>query len=77
MRQRAQGEGVLVEILRIVNHGLHKGARADIMSQIAEDLIAERVVADILNDAPAVGVSVGFEQVLWQWNSETGRAAAA
>ena len=64
VRQRAQSEGVFVEVLRVVKQRLHKGAGANIVRQIAEDLIAERVVADVLNDASAVGVGVGLQQVL-------------
>ena len=71
MRQRAEGEGVLVEVLRVVNHRLHEGAGADIMSEIAEDLVAERVVPDILNDATAVSVRVGLQQVLRRGVGET------
>ena len=59
MRKRAQGESILVEVLRVVDQRLNEVAGADIVSQIAEDLIAERIVTDVLNDAAAVGVSVG------------------
>jgi hypothetical protein len=35
-------------------------AGADVVSEIGEELVAERVVAEVLNGAAAVGVGVGL-----------------
>jgi hypothetical protein len=62
VRQRAQSESVLVNVLGVGDQVDHKIAAADVMRQIAEELAAERVVAQILNDASSVGECVRLQQ---------------
>ena len=64
MGQRAQGEGVLVKIARLPHQRHHEIAAADVVHQVAEQPAPERVVAHVLHDAAAVGVSVGFGQLV-------------
>ena len=56
MRERAEREGVLVDVVRLANQRLHEIAGADVVHQVAEEVAAERVVAKILNHRAAVGV---------------------
>ena len=69
VRQRAQRERILVEILRLANHVDDEVAAADVMRQIAVELAAERIVAQVLNDAAAVGVGVRLRQIRPRWQA--------
>jgi hypothetical protein len=60
MRERADSEGQLVGSLRVVKKGENEVAGADIVSEVGEEFVAERVVAEVLNGTAAVGVAVGF-----------------
>src|ERR1019366_6542426 len=62
--ERSQSESVLVEILRIAEHRQNEVTGADIVCEIAEDMITEGIVANVLDDAAAVGIGMGFYQVL-------------
>src|ERR1035441_2181281 len=62
--ERSQSESVLIEVLRIAEHRQNEVAGADVMCQIAEDMITEGIVANVLDDAAAVGIGMGFYQVL-------------
>src|SRR5664279_6540108 len=62
--ERSQRESVLIEVLRIVEHRQNEVTGADIVCEIAEDVIAEGIVANVLDDAAAVGIGMGFYQVL-------------
>ena len=57
--ERAEREGVIVEILRIVQEGADEIGAANVVHDVAEFVAAVRVIAQILNDGAAVGVSVG------------------
>ena len=67
MRQRAQRECILVQILRLANQVENEVAAADVVRQIAVELAAERIIAQILNDASAVGVSMRLGQLIRRW----------
>src|ERR1035437_5084138 len=62
--ERSQSESVLIEVLRIAEHRQNEITSADIVCQIAEDVITEGIVANVLDDAAAVGIGMGFYQVL-------------
>ncbi len=62
MRQRAQCEGVLIDVLRFVYQRRDEITGSDIVCQIAEKLVGERIITHVLNDAPAISVGVGFLQ---------------
>src|SRR5580658_1905622 len=54
----AQRESVVVQILRIADQGADEIGSADVVSEVAEKLAAERVVAHVLNHGAAIGVTV-------------------
>jgi hypothetical protein len=56
MGQGAEGEGQLVDVSRIANHRLDKVAGARVVQEVAEKLVAERIVANVLNHRSAVRV---------------------
>ena len=60
MSQRADGEGVFVEVLRIMQQGLHEVSAPHVVGQIAEKMAAVRVIAHVLNDRATVGVGLRF-----------------
>src|SRR5271157_1274924 len=60
VRQRAQGEGVLVEILSLPDHRFDEVGATNIVEKVAEEGAAERVIAHVLDDATSVSVGVGF-----------------
>ena len=62
MRERSDGEGELIHGAGIAQHGGDEIAASDIMSQIAEVLLAEWIVTDVLNHATPIGVSMGLFQ---------------
>ena len=55
VRQCSESKGVVVYVLRIVDHGTDKISATDIMGEIAEEVASVRVVAHVLNDRPAIG----------------------
>src|ERR1039458_3336682 len=63
MGQRSQSEGVLIQVLGFADQVEDKIADPDIMRQIAEKLAAERIIPQILNNAPSVSESVRFGQL--------------
>ena len=64
VRQRSQRKCILVDVLRLSNQVQNEVAAADVMRQIAVELAAERIIAQILNDASAVGVCVRLGQLI-------------
>ena len=64
MRQCAQREGVLVEILRLTKQTGDEVAGVDVVSQIAEERAAERIITLVLDDAPPVSVGVCLYQLI-------------
>ena len=60
MRQRSQRKCVFLRVLALPEHLLDKVAAAHVVHQVAEFLAAERIIAQVLNDRAAIGVGVGF-----------------
>ena len=58
VRQCSQSESVLIEVLGVADQVEDKISDPDVMRQIAEKLTAERIIPQILNDAPPVGICV-------------------
>jgi hypothetical protein len=52
--ERAEREGELVDVARVAQQRFDEVARADVVHEVAEELVAERVVAQILNHRSAV-----------------------
>jgi len=61
--ERADGEGELVGCFRVVEKGEDEVSGADVVGEVGEELVAEGVVAEVLNGAATVGVGVGFEEL--------------
>ena len=64
MRERSQRKGVFVGVLAFVKELDHKVAAANVVHQIAEFLVAERVVAEVLDYGAAIRVSVRFAHLI-------------
>jgi len=58
VRERADGKGKLVGGLRVADEGEDEVAGADVVGEIGEELVAEGVVAEVLDGAAAVGIAV-------------------
>ncbi len=56
MGERPNGEGKLVGVLGIAEEVDDEVAGADVMCQVGDERVAERIVANILNDAACIGV---------------------
>ena len=61
--ERADGEGELVGGLRVVEKGEDEVSRANIVGEVGEKLVAEGVVAEVLNGAATVGVGVRLPEL--------------
>ena len=55
--ERAQGKCIPVDIVGILQHGNFEST-ADLVRQVIEVFIAERIIAEVLDDAPAIRVGV-------------------
>jgi len=62
MAERADAEGKFVEVVDSLIRFGGEVAAADVVGEVAEEFVAERVVAEILDEAAAVGVGVGFDE---------------
>ena len=60
VRQRADGEGKLVWGFRIVHEAEDEISGAHVVREIGEEAVAERIVAQVLNCATAIGVGVSL-----------------
>jgi len=56
MRERTDGEGKLVRVARIAKQVEHKVAGANVVGEVRKRLVAERIIADVLNRAASVGI---------------------
>jgi hypothetical protein len=56
--ERADGEGELVGGVGVAEEGEDKVSGADVVGEIGEELVAEGVVAEVLDGTAAVGISV-------------------
>src|SRR5712691_9256041 len=64
VRYRAERECVFLKVSRLIQQGLQKIGAPHVMQQIAEEVAAKWIVAQVLNNAPAVSVTVGFPELL-------------
>src|SRR4029077_2466118 len=64
MRQRAQCESVFVRILALRQQLSNEVTTANVVHQIAEFHAAKRVVAQVLDDGAAIGVTVGLLELV-------------
>ena len=62
MRHRAQRESVIVQVLGVVHHCENKIGAAYVMREVTKKMAAVRVVTHVLNDGPAVRVSMRLAQ---------------
>ena len=64
VRERSQREGVLVDIPAFEQEFVDEVTAADVVRQIAELPVSERVVATILNDRAAIGIGVRLRDLV-------------
>ena len=65
VRERAQRKGIFIGILAFSQQLQDKVPGADVMGQVAEILVAERVVAQILNDRATIGIGMRFVKLVF------------
>ena len=70
--ERADGKGNVVGGFGVAEEGADEVASADVVQQIGEERLAEGIVAEVLDDASAVGVGAGLAEL---GRSEIGIAA--
>ena len=56
MRQRANGEGEVVDVLGVAEEVANKVAGANVVSEIGEESVTEGIVAEVLDGTAAVGI---------------------
>src|ERR1700693_4433192 len=61
--QCTQRKSVFIQVSRIAKQGLNEIAGPDVVDQVAEQMAAERVVAQILNHRTTVRVGMRFLQL--------------
>src|SRR5208337_640319 len=70
VRERAEGEGVLISILALRQQLADEIAATNVVDQITELHAAKRIVAEVLDDGAAIGISVCFRELvlreLWE-----------
>ena len=71
VRERAERERILVDVLRVAEEHFHEVAAADVVQQVAEQTAAERIVADVLNHRATVRERARVEQLLSRRRRET------
>ena len=64
VRQRAKGESVFVQVSGVVDEIDDEVSAAHVMGEIAEVLVAERVVTHVLYQRSAIGKGVRLFQIL-------------
>lgn len=65
VRERSDGEGELVGVLRVAKKAGDEVGRPDIMGEIAEEDIAEGEVAEVLDSTAAVGIRVSVPELVF------------
>src|ERR1041384_2587672 len=63
MRKRSERECIFVDVLRLGEKRLNEVSASDIVNQVGEELAAERVVTNVLNNRSAISVSVRLAQL--------------
>ena len=64
MRQRAQRECVLVDILRLTYQVRHEIPAARVVDQVAEKPASEGVIPHVLDDAASIGIGAGAQELV-------------
>ena len=72
--ERADGEGDVVGVFGVAEERADEVAGADVVQQIGEERLAEGIVAEVLDDASAIGVGVGLAKL---GGSEVGVSACS
>ena len=65
--ERAQRERELVDVARVPDQRFDEVAGSDVVHEIAEELVAERVVAQILNHRSAVRERPRANEIVRRW----------
>jgi hypothetical protein len=66
VRQGAKRKGVLVNILTLEQQLANEVSAANVVHEVAEFLTAERIIAEILDDRPSIGISVGLFELIFR-----------
>ena len=61
--ERADGKGNVVGGFGVAEEGADEVSGADVVQQVGEERLAEGIVAEVLDDASAVGVGAGFAEL--------------
>ena len=64
VRQGPQRERILVDVSGFVQQRQDKIAAANIVDQIAEEPVSERIIAQVLDQASAVGIAMGHAELV-------------
>ena len=59
----AQGKSVFVEVRGLLNHNYDEVSTTHVVHQVAEILVAERIVAHVLNQRSAIGIGMRLPQI--------------
>jgi hypothetical protein len=59
-RERSQSKCVPVDVVSVLEHGADEISAANVVQQVAEVFVAEWIIAEVLNDASAIRIGVGF-----------------
>src|SRR4051812_3069965 len=70
MRECSQCECVFVRVLALTNQFAHEIAATHVVNKVAELCASERVIAKVLDDGPAVGVSMGLFDLVFSQRRE-------
>ena len=73
MRERTDRERVLVNGVRVVEHPDNEISGPDVVCEVAEEGLAEGIVAHVLDDASAVSVGVGYDELVFCGTGELGQ----
>ena len=72
VRQRPERERQFVDVARITNEGFDEVAGSDVVHEVTEELVAERVVAKVLDHRAAIRERPGTKEIV---GGRTGEAA--
>ena len=63
MGERADGEGYVVGGFGVAEEGSDEVSGADVVQQVGEEGFAQGIVAEVLDDASAVGIGAGLAEL--------------
>src|ERR1700733_3692539 len=64
MRERTERECIFIQILGVPQECFDEIGASNVMYQVAEKMAAMRIISEILNDCPTVGVPVSLPELI-------------